>query len=899
VTAGYVIFTTMVVVYFFFIVGLALFATPAYSKQRTMVFSPDYRVVHGGIRTAVRYSNDGLPRLGIALAGGGAKAAASVGVLKVLQQEGIPVAAVAGTSMGAGVGGLFAAGYSPEQIEEIFLGNDWNDIFNDRPSRAFLTQEQKEAGSRHLLEFQFQDGRLIPPYGLTGGQKLMKLLASKTLAASFEADLDFNRLKVPFRAVATDIETGEAVALDRGLLYEAIRASIAIPLVFQPVEIQGRLLVDGGLVNNLPVEIVRSMGADIVIAVDSSAKLEKRDHLKSLFEIMSQSISLPVRRESERQAALADLVITPDTTEYSFTDFPIMKQIIGRGEEAARAAMPRIRELMKPRNPADNDSVRYLITSLKIQGNSHVPEAPIRSAMARVIAPREATATEIRGTLSEVYALGHFSDVSLSVEREGAGYDGVLTVAENPLVTSMTVTGATVISKTDIMKALSWQIGQPLSTTRLAEDLDLIISQYKSEGYVLAHVERTAMLPDGTLEIRFREGLVDAISVTGHRTSRTLIRRETVTRAGKPLNFDAAARDVQRLYALDYFESVTADMKKNQNGNIDLTLRFKEKPTNKVRLGLRFDTEDYFTGLTDFMVDNVGGRGVKVFLNTRYGNYQDFTLGYRSPVVLRANFLHTVDAFYQARNYNIYENEQRIRELEITRRGVGFSFGYQWFRFGDTYLRYRYAHDRATEAFTMNSPTEITRIGSLAFMSAIDTRDSSTFPRGGSLVKFMYETANPAYGGSAEYRKTFLSAQRHMPFGERHNIIAEATGGFGSGPVPYEEKYGIGGADYVVSVPLLGYQRREFTGSDLLALSAAYRFRLFNYQLNLVKAVYLNAAFQAANVWDARDEMSIGDLRSGAGIGLHADTVIGPVRLDLGRAARGRYAVYFSAGFDF
>ena len=199
-----------------------------------------------------------MPRLGLALAGGGAKAAASVG-----RAQG----AAAGRHSRRGDcrhehgrgqwAGCSQPGIGPDEIEQIFLGNDWNDIFNDKPARAFLTQEQKEAGSRHLLEFTFQEGRFMPPYGLTAGQKLMNLLVARTLAASFEADLDFNRLTVPFRAIATDIETGDAVVLDRGLLHEAIRASTAIPLVFQPVEIQGRLLVDGGLVNNLPVEVVR------------------------------------------------------------------------------------------------------------------------------------------------------------------------------------------------------------------------------------------------------------------------------------------------------------------------------------------------------------------------------------------------------------------------------------------------------------------------------------------------------------------------------------------------------------------------------------------------------------------------------------------------------------------
>jgi NTE family protein len=884
----------------FFIMYLLLLPATARPAQAPVEFKLSYKIVHGGLAVAFDPQEQHLPRLGLALAGGGAKAAASVGVLKVLDREGISVAAIAGTSMGAAIGGLFAAGYGPGEIEEIFLANDWNDIFNDKPARAFLTQEQKEAGSRHLLEFTFRDGRFMPPSGLTAGQKLTNLLVSKTLAASFEADFDFSRLIVPFRAIATDIETGDMVVLDRGLLHDAIRASTAIPLVFQPVEIQGRLLVDGGLVNNLPVDVVRSLGVDVVIAVDSSAKLEKKDRLVSLVEIMSQSISLQVRRESERQSALADLVIMPDTSDYSFTDFPSMRGIIRKGEEAARAALPRIRELMKAGDLPAAAAGRFRITSLVVRGNEKVSDASIRFAMTQVLAPREASGPDIRKALNEVYGLGHFSDVVLSLETEGTGHRAVLTVVENPVVTSVAVSGNTVISSNEVLSALDWQPGSLLNTTRLAADLDKIIARYWSRGCLLARVQRTAVTPEGILQITFYEGRVDSISVTGKsRISRTLIQRETITRAGKPLNFDTAAYDIQHLYALDYFEGLAVDMKKSPQGGVDLTLKIKEKPTNKIRLGLRYDLDDTFTGLTDIMVDNVGGRGVKLFLNTRYGNYTDITAGYRSPVVLRRNFLHTLSAFYRDRNYFLYEDKHRVREIEITREGVEFAFGYQWFRFGDTYLRYRFASDTTTEILGMSPPKESARIGSWAFLSTIDTRDSSAFPHAGSLFRFVYETAAPAYGGNSKYRKTFLSGEQCIPLGYRQTVTLEAAGGLGSGRIPYEEQYGIGGADHLISMPLLGYERREFTGDNLLALSAAYRLRVLDYQLSLVKAVYLNLAYQAANVWNTRDAMAFNELRQGGGIGLHADTIIGPVRLDFGRGEQNRYAVYFSAGFDF
>jgi NTE family protein len=880
-----------------------LATSPAFCQQTPVKLKLVYSTKHGGLKLPVSPASATMPKLGLALAGGGAKAAASLGVLKVLGREGIPVSFIAGTSMGAGVGGLFAAGYTPDEIERIFLANDWNSVFTDKPPRAFLTQQQKEAGGRHLLEFTVVEGGFTPPTGLTGGQRLMNLLGAKTLAASFEANLNFDRLPVPFRAIATDIETGDTVVLGSGLLHEAMRASMAIPLVFQPVEINGRLLVDGGLVNNLPVDVVRDMGAEVVIAVDASAKLEKKDRLTSLIEIMSQSISLQVRRESERQAAQSDLVITPDTSDYSFMDFLAVSDIIRKGEEAAQAALPRIREIMLPKKPAPRAAERFRVTSLAVRGNVHVSEATLRFAMAPALFPREATVDELLAALGDVYRLGYFFDVSLDLEREGEGTRALLTVEEYPVVQDIEISGNTLVSTGDILTALSWQYGKPLDVTRLSSDLDRLVAQCRNRGFLLTRVQRAGMKPDGsTLELVLYEGRVDSIRIAGQQKTReSLIQQETKTRTGQPLNFDVAANDIQHLYALDYFESLTVDMTESPQGGIDLTIKAREKQTTRIRLGFRYDLGDRFTGLTDLIVDNVSGRGIKLFLNTRYGNYADITAGYHSPVIINTNrfFDHTVQAFYRERRYFVYQDKLKVNELLVVRSGAELTFGYQWFRFGDTYLRYRYSAD-STEEFVGISPVrDVVHIGSLAFLTTLDTRDKNVFPDSGVLFKGSYELAQPEYGSSRRFAKASLYAQKHQTLSERHTLVLDGSAGIGNGTMPYDERFGIGGADYLISTPLFGYNRREFTGQNVLQVSAAYRWKVRDYQLKVIKALYLHVAGQLANVWEDRKDMTLDAMRNGAGIGLHADTVIGPIRLDYGRGAQQRNIVYFSAGFDF
>lgn len=280
------------------------------------------------------------PRVGLVLSGGGARGAAHIGVLKVLEELRIPVHAVSGTSMGAIVGGLYASGLNAAAIEDVLNDIDWEDVFRDTPVREDLAFRRKEDDLDSLaqIDIGIQHGKLVLPRGLIQGQKLNLELRKRTLhVAGID---DFDKLPIPFRAVATDIGTGAAVALDRGDLALAMRASMSVPAAIAPVEIDGRLLVDGGLANNLPVDVVRRMGVDVVIAVDISAPLRPADELVSAFAIADQIVTIFVRRETDQQIARMspqDFRIAPDLGGFSAADFVNAHKVIAPGEAATRA----------------------------------------------------------------------------------------------------------------------------------------------------------------------------------------------------------------------------------------------------------------------------------------------------------------------------------------------------------------------------------------------------------------------------------------------------------------------------------------------------------------------------------------------------------------------------------
>ncbi|MGI9204681.1 MAG: patatin-like phospholipase family protein [Woeseiaceae bacterium] len=288
------------------------------------------------------------PRVGLVLGGGGARGAAHVGVLKELERLRIPIDAIAGTSMGAVVGSLYASGRSPAELEALVGSIDWADAFVDSTRRQDLSfrRKQDDAAFPVQLEVGIRDGELQLPKGLIQGQKLQLILREQLLHVA--GTTDFDQLPIPFRAVASDIETGEPYVMSKGDLALAARASMSAPGIFSPVQVDGRTLVDGGLVGNVPVDAIRSMDVDVVIAVDVEFPLYPPDQLESALDITGQMLTILIRKETLRQLdglGADDVLIRPDLGEFGSTNFAQITETIPPGETATRAQAGRLRGL--------------------------------------------------------------------------------------------------------------------------------------------------------------------------------------------------------------------------------------------------------------------------------------------------------------------------------------------------------------------------------------------------------------------------------------------------------------------------------------------------------------------------------------------------------------------------
>ncbi|MBB1269325.1 patatin-like phospholipase family protein [Shewanella sp. SR44-3] len=376
------------------------------------------------------------PTVGLVLSGGGAKGAAHIGVLKVLEANNIPVDYIAGTSIGAYVAGMYALGYSASEIEAIMLSSDWSKGFSDTIPREQLSYRDKQQRDQFNIPISlgYSQGQLKGPTGLLQGQTMSQLLQYSTdLVEQFG---DFDELAIPYRAVATDLVTSEAVVLSSGSIVQAMQASATVPGALQPAKINGRLLIDGGIANNMPVDVVKAMGADIIIAVDIGSPLARHEQLDSTIAVLEQLSNFLTNASSARQKALLtdnDIIIRPAIDSLSTTDFSIMGLAMSLGEQAATFQVTTLSRLSVTdaefttyQNNKKRKSHKWLnqihrpLTAVKFDNQSKVSESLLKEKFD--LKPGDVVTKEtLDAALKRVYSLNKFERVDAEFDDTKAG----------------------------------------------------------------------------------------------------------------------------------------------------------------------------------------------------------------------------------------------------------------------------------------------------------------------------------------------------------------------------------------------------------------------------------------------------------------------------------------------
>lgn len=368
------------------------------------------------------------PRIGLVLSGGGARGLAHIGVLKVLEENHIPIDMIAGTSAGSIIAGLYAMGLSADEVENIIRGIDWNEGFSDESERKYrsIRRKQDDLDILSTLAAGVRSDGVHLPKGLLQGQRLELLL--KRMAAGAELVTDFDRLPIPYRAIATNIENGKHVVIGKGQISRAMHASMALPGIYAPVEIDGKMLVDGGLSSNLPIKTVRNMGADIIIAVDISTPLSTADELTSLLSVAGQVTSLLTQSTLEKQLKSLnenDTLIRPELTGYSSADFDKTPEIIRIGEKAARDSLQQLKRyrIDAGRYQAYRSQIIKLspaapiIDEIIISSNSRLSQKRLAKYIS--IKPGDRfDRTKLEEDIAYLYGLDYFSYITYQLDKD-------------------------------------------------------------------------------------------------------------------------------------------------------------------------------------------------------------------------------------------------------------------------------------------------------------------------------------------------------------------------------------------------------------------------------------------------------------------------------------------------
>ncbi len=410
-------------------------------SARSLIYSTFFFIVTMGILIGVRPQepqtrgvfNDESLKVGLALSGGGARGIAHIGVIMALEENNIPIDMIAGTSMGSIVGGLYAVGCSGIEMRKIVNQIDWYGIFNQDPDPKLVLVSKRYGMMEPIVRLRFKMWDFYLPLGLNNGQRISEELFYLTAAANFAAKSNFDSLVVPYRATAVDLATAELLFLDRGDLAQAIHASMAIPLVFSPARVENRMLVDGGVLDILPTDILKDMGADLIIACDLEGLFPLGKEPKHLADVAIHTLDITIRELKKKNVKLADVLIEPNLGDHSGNDYTGLDSLIQLGYEATMAKMDEIKKLVSKAQMNSQTVKRRLdkqllnqarIERITVKGNDRVRLAVIRGEFSLKEGDIFDLDMALRG-VKKIYATGLFENVWLELDHLGDNQVGV------------------------------------------------------------------------------------------------------------------------------------------------------------------------------------------------------------------------------------------------------------------------------------------------------------------------------------------------------------------------------------------------------------------------------------------------------------------------------------------
>lgn len=367
------------------------------------------------------FGQQNQPKVGLVLSGGGAKGFAHIAVLKEIDKAGVQIDYIAGTSMGAIIGGLYASGYSANQIEKIILETDFETLLRDILPRNAASFFEKEFEEKTSITLPVTKGKIGLPRAISKGQNVTNLLLE--LFDASEEITDFSKLPIPFFCIATDVETGGEVVIEKGSLPMALRASGSFPTLLNPVVLDGKLLVDGGVANNFPIDLMKAKGIDIVIGVDVEGRLFEKEKLTSAIAILNQIVSYQMYSKSEKQKENVDIYVHPDIFDFNVVDFDKKLEILEKGRIEAEKFQTVFQEIAKTqlikkeKKTIEIKYVKKVISKIDIQGSKNYTRAYMLGKL-NIKEGDSLTRQDISGKIQLLHATKNYDRITYSLHQK-------------------------------------------------------------------------------------------------------------------------------------------------------------------------------------------------------------------------------------------------------------------------------------------------------------------------------------------------------------------------------------------------------------------------------------------------------------------------------------------------
>ncbi len=848
--------------------------------------SASEKIVIGGLDGVNPYQSEAQYSVALAISGGGARGLSTIGILKAFEEKNIKIMAISGTSMGAIIGGLYACGYSPDELSNIISDIDFDDFFRNAPKRQTMFLTRRQENERHLFSMRFDNFRPVIPRGLTGGQKITTVLTKLTAKANYQSGGNFLKLPVPFRTVATDIVTGKEIILEKGSLADAMRASMAFPIALTGVERNGQLLMDGGMVTPIPVSLVKEMcdSKNFVVAINTTSELLAKDKLRTPVDIASQVTTIMTADKLTSQLQQADLVIEPELKEFSPGDFKYKDSLISIGYTAGLKAADSIIAVLFEKQ----DSAKFFIYSSSTSDKN----IELSSALEKQFNSKKFTGLQLEYQLKQFVRDNLLFRLEAELLPKNNSPDSValLVTTQEFLTTkeySIEIRGNTIFNST-ILISLFVNGRTELNPANVRNGLKQIVDLYIQNEYDAAYVsEFTVYESRKVIIIEIDEAVIHSIDIKDNRRSKDwLVRSYFPLIAGRPYSTKLATDGINNIYGTNLYEQVTVDLVPYRNG-ARVKIRVKEKHYTQLRLGWHWHDEFQSEEFVEILDDNIRGMGLEYLLHAQYTDErQNYFARLKIDRIWFSYMTASITAYHNRLDRKLFDDDGNVAGSRREKRtGFELSLGQQLARLGT--VRGAFVFEEVRNDYNNSLLNENFGQRILHLESQIETFDRVPFPNNGKLNLIQVRLAGKFLGGEVEYTRFFSSLESYIPLGKYLNFHPKVSIGISRSGLPGSELFYLGGAH-----SFIGFRTNQLSGDKMILFNNEFRFKL-------PLGFYAIGRYDFGEVYDYTAQIKLRNLRHGVGAFVAINSPIGPFEFGYGVANSDNDRFYINVGLKF